>query len=89
MDGYKLFRKDRQGRKGGGVALYVREQYDYSELRYETAEKPECLWIKFRSVCNKSDVVVGVCYRPPDRGMRWTRLSSGNSQKPLDRTPWF
>ncbi|CAM4690923.1 unnamed protein product [Lepidochelys kempii] len=67
MDGYKLFRKDRQGRKGGGVALYVREQYDCSELRYETAEKPECLWIKFRSVCNKSDVVVGVCYRPLDQ----------------------
>ncbi|CAM4502766.1 unnamed protein product [Lepidochelys kempii] len=68
LDGYKLFRKDRQGRKGGGVALYIREQYDCSELRYETAEKPECLWIKFRSVCNKSDVVVGVCYRPPDQG---------------------
>ncbi|CAM4394956.1 unnamed protein product [Caretta caretta] len=68
MDGYKLFRKDRQGRKGRGVALYVREHYDCSELRYETAEKPECLWIKFRSVCNKSDVVVGVCYRPPDQG---------------------
>ncbi|CAM4671219.1 unnamed protein product [Caretta caretta] len=68
MDGYKLFRKDRQGRKGGGVALYVREQYDCSEFRYETVEKPECLWIKFRSVCNKSDVVVGVCYRPPDQG---------------------
>ncbi|CAM4601352.1 unnamed protein product [Lepidochelys olivacea] len=68
MDGYKLFRKDRQGRKGGGVALYVREQYDCSELRYGTVEKPECLWIKFRSVCNKSDVVVGVCYRPPDQG---------------------
>ncbi|CAM5089359.1 unnamed protein product [Eretmochelys imbricata] len=68
MDGYKLFRKDRQGRKGGGVALYVREQYDCSEFRYETVEKPECLWIKFRSVCNKSDVVVGVCYRSPDQG---------------------
>ena len=24
MDGYKLFRRDRQGRKGGGVAVYVR-----------------------------------------------------------------
>ncbi|CAM5172065.1 unnamed protein product [Eretmochelys imbricata] len=68
MDGYKLFRKDRQGRKGGGVALYVREQYDCSELRYDTAEKPECLWIKFRSVSNRSDVVVGVCYRSPDQG---------------------
>ena len=26
MDGYKLFRKDRQGRRGGGVALYVKEK---------------------------------------------------------------
>ncbi|CAM2109003.1 unnamed protein product [Caretta caretta] len=26
------------------------------------------IWIKFRSVSNKSDVVVGVCYRPPDQG---------------------
>ncbi|CAM2112663.1 unnamed protein product [Caretta caretta] len=68
MDGYKLFRKDRQGRKGGGVALYVREQYDCSELKYEIAEKPECLWIKFRSVSNKGDVMVGICYRPPDQG---------------------
>ncbi|KAG6931740.1 hypothetical protein G0U57_001044 [Chelydra serpentina] len=68
MDGYKLFRKDRQGRKGGGVALYVREQYDCSELQYETAEKPESLWIKLRSVSNKGNVVVGVCYRPPDQG---------------------
>ncbi|XP_065409830.1 uncharacterized protein LOC135972960 isoform X1 [Chrysemys picta bellii] len=68
MDGYKLFRKDRQGRKGVGVALYVREEYDCSDLRYETAEKPDSLWIKLRSVSNKGDVVVGVCYRPPDQG---------------------
>ncbi|CAM4545620.1 unnamed protein product [Lepidochelys olivacea] len=67
MDGYKLFRKDRKGRKGGGVALYVREQYDCSELKYETAEKPESLWIKFRSVSKKGNVVVGVCNRPPDQ----------------------
>lgn len=26
MEGYELFRKDRMGRQGGGVALYVREQ---------------------------------------------------------------
>ncbi|CAM5095768.1 unnamed protein product [Natator depressus] len=67
VGGYKLFRKDRQGRKGGGVALYVREQYDGSELRYETTEKPDSLWVKFKSVSNKGDVVVGVCYRPPDQ----------------------
>ncbi|GAB0208489.1 hypothetical protein GRJ2_003314600 [Grus japonensis] len=34
MDGYKLFRRDRQGRRGGGVALYVREYFDCLELHY-------------------------------------------------------
>ena len=28
MEGYRLFRRDRQGRRGGGVALYVRERFD-------------------------------------------------------------
>jgi len=32
MDGYKLFRKDRQRRRGDGVALYVSEYFDAVEL---------------------------------------------------------
>ncbi|PKU49639.1 nipped-b-like protein [Limosa lapponica baueri] len=28
MEGYKLFRRDRQGRRGGGLALCVREDYE-------------------------------------------------------------
>ena len=32
MDGYKLFRRDRQGRKGGGVALYIKDCFDVEEL---------------------------------------------------------
>uniref|UniRef100_A0A8C8RGD0 Maestro heat like repeat family member 6 n=1 Tax=Pelusios castaneus TaxID=367368 RepID=A0A8C8RGD0_9SAUR len=68
MDGYKLFRKDRQGRRGGGVALYVKELYDCSELHCKSGNKMvESLWVKFRGECNKGDVMVGVCYRPPDQ----------------------
>ena len=32
MDGYKLFRKDRQGRRSGGVALYIKECFEVTEL---------------------------------------------------------
>jgi len=32
MDGYSLFRKDRPTRRGGGVALYVREQLQCIKL---------------------------------------------------------
>ena len=28
LDGHKLFRRDRKGRRGGGVALYIREAFD-------------------------------------------------------------
>ena len=32
VDGYKLFRRDRQGRRGDGVAIYVRECFHCTEL---------------------------------------------------------
>ena len=38
MDGYKLFRRDRQGRRGGGVALCVRECCHCMELNQQCAQ---------------------------------------------------
>ena len=32
MGGYKLFRKDRRGRRGGGIALYANGQLECMEL---------------------------------------------------------
>ena len=32
IDGYKLFRRDRRGGEGGGVALYVKDCFDVEEL---------------------------------------------------------
>ena len=43
--GYKLFRIDRQGRKGGGVALYIKECFDTEELGVGNDEV-ECQWIR-------------------------------------------
>ncbi|KAK4828864.1 hypothetical protein QYF61_000992 [Mycteria americana] len=43
MDGYKHFRRDRQGRRGSGVALYVRECFDCLELD-DGDDRVECLW---------------------------------------------
>ena len=41
MDGYKLFRVDRRGKRGGGVALYVRDSFDYTEL-IDCDDRVEC-----------------------------------------------
>ncbi|KAK4806242.1 LOW QUALITY PROTEIN: hypothetical protein QYF61_013386 [Mycteria americana] len=56
MDGYKLFRTDRQGRRGGGVVLYVRECFDCLELD-DGDERVECLWVRIRGKANKADIV--------------------------------
>lgn len=46
MEGYKIFRKDRQGRGGGGVALYVNEQLKCMELYLGMHEEvTERLWV--------------------------------------------
>ena len=68
IDGYTLFRKDRSTRPGGGVALYVREQLECIELCLGADEKQtEILWVRIKRQPHMGDVIVGVCYRPPDQ----------------------
>ena len=66
MDGYKLFRKDRQGRRGGGMALYVKECFEVTKLM-TGGNKVESLWVKIRGRADKADILVGICYRPPNQ----------------------
>ncbi|KAK4828050.1 hypothetical protein QYF61_023088 [Mycteria americana] len=73
MDGYKLFRRDRQGRRGGGVALYVRECLDSLELN-DGDKRVECLWVRITKKANKADIVMGVCYRPPNQDEETNKL---------------
>ena len=66
MYGYKFFRRDRQGRKGSGMPLYVRECFDVVELR-AVNDKVETLWVRIRERANKADILEGVCYRPSNQ----------------------
>ena len=67
MEGYRLFRKVRKGRQGGGIALYVREQLEYMELcLWMEAELTENLWVRIEERTGKSDIIVDVCCRPLD-----------------------
>ncbi|GAB0210046.1 hypothetical protein GRJ2_003470400 [Grus japonensis] len=71
MEGYRLFRKDRQGRRGGDVALYVHDQLECMELHLGVDEEPiESFWIRIKGRAGTGDILVGVCYRPPDQGDR-------------------
>ena len=65
MDHYRLFKRDRQGRKGGGIALYVKKECECMEIN-DGDDRVESLWIRIKAKTNKTDIIVGVCYRPPN-----------------------
>jgi len=65
---YSLFRRDRQGRRGSRVALYVRKWMDCEELCLRNShDQVKNLWVKFKDQSSKGYLVAGVCYRPPDQ----------------------
>jgi len=68
MDGYILCRKDRPTRRGGGAALYVREQLEYIELCLGADEEQVgSLQVRIKAQALKGDIIVGMYYRPPDQ----------------------
>ncbi|KAF4793362.1 hypothetical protein TURU_112092 [Turdus rufiventris] len=65
-DGYKLFRRDRKGRRGGGMALYIGEAFDAIGIEMNDDEV-QCLWVRIKGKANKADTLLGVCYHPPNQ----------------------
>ncbi|RMC06534.1 hypothetical protein DUI87_15971 [Hirundo rustica rustica] len=66
LDGYKLFRRDRKGRRGGGVALYIKKAFDVIgiESKEDGVEYP---WVRIKGKANQADILLGVCYCPPNQ----------------------
>ena len=67
INGYKLFRRDRQGMRGGGVAQYVRECYESSEIKYSD-NGVESVWIRLRT--NKQILLWESAIDPPTKAVR-------------------
>ena len=56
------------GGRGAGLVLSVREQLECIELCLGTDDEPsESLWVSTKEKTGKGDIVVGVCYKPPDQ----------------------
>ena len=64
MDPSRLFRRERQGRRGAGAVLYVKEGLDCTALAAGD-DMVESLCVKMKGQANKADVPAGVCYGPP------------------------
>ncbi|KAK4818298.1 hypothetical protein QYF61_010760 [Mycteria americana] len=73
VEGYRLFGRDRQGRRGGGVTLNARERFVCTALTV-SSDVVESLWVRTRGMEKKGDVVVGVYYRLPSQNISTAEL---------------
>ena len=65
LTGYIMFRRDRIGRRGGGVILYVKESIQAYEMKLEReADYDEAVWCKI--VSGNSKLTIGLVYRSPN-----------------------
>ena len=65
LEGYVMFRKDRIGRRGGRVLLYIKETIPAYEVQLqEEADCNEAIWCKL--VTGHTTVTIGVVYRCPN-----------------------
>ena len=65
LEGYAMFRKDRMGRRGGGVLLYIKDTIPAYEVQLqEEADCNEAIWCKL--VTGHTTVTIGVLYRCPN-----------------------
>ncbi|VDN39474.1 unnamed protein product [Dibothriocephalus latus] len=66
MPGYQLFRKDREGREGGGIATYVKNGLTILDKTDKLARTSEAIWLSIK-VPGASNLDVLTLYRPPRR----------------------
>ena len=68
--GYTCYRRDRMdGRRGGGVVCYVRQDLPFSLVKPVEDDSVESLWLLYRKPRMPrciSHLLVGVVYHPPD-----------------------
>jgi len=69
IDGYRLFRRDRRGKRGRDISLYIEKSIQCEELSLKNSrEQVESLWVRIRDRSHKGNLMAGVYYRPPDQG---------------------
>ena len=65
IDGYKIFRSDRRNKRGGGVCIYIKEEYECKRIKIPNMpETPEVLWVEV--TVNHKKIAIGTLYKAPN-----------------------
>jgi len=60
IDGHRMFRRDRRGKRGGGIALHINKCIEHKELSLRSSHKQvESLQVRIRDRGNKRNLAVG------------------------------
>ena len=79
INGFSFFHKHRSNRIGGGVGLYLSENFDSrvrDDLCFDNDAITELLFVEINNSIGKN-IIIGVIYRPPDQDVA-SFLSSYN-----------
>lgn len=90
LDGYTFLRRDRnRAGRGGGVGIYIKNNYQYISL--ENNENIEDIWV--RIICGNLNLVIGCVYRPPNESvndfLNEFETSLFNNLPQCDEFVWF
>ena len=69
LPGYSCERRDRSNKRGGGVACYIKESFQYDRINDLNHDTLETLWVRLTPHMlprRFSCIVVGCVYHPPD-----------------------
>ena len=66
--GYNIFRRDREGKRGGGVLLAIKDSIKTDQFNF-TSQSLEIVSVVVNSM--SKNVLVCVCYRPPNAGIEF------------------
>ena len=80
IDGYKIFRKDRVGKQGGGELIYVKENIKTVCHDSLNSSPVECLWVEVK-LPKLNNVIVGCMYRQPKENLDHFDLILDNIEK--------
>ena len=71
LEGYSVYRRDREGRKAGGVAVYVKDGLNASVCELTSDDRKfELLWVKIQDTART--IFVGAFYHPPTSCLKYT-----------------
>ena len=70
VDGYNIYRKDRSGKVGGGIIVYILAKWN-ARRRYDIeSNSTETIWLEISFIKSKP-LLLGIVYRPPSATISW------------------